>query len=1627
MIEQFDPLELTSETFPDIQDVQEDSYSGSTGQEPAPVATGTTPQTTARAEDLRSSIAIAQQAGLTGAAEQYQRQLDALTRPAPTVEAAPLPPLTAEQGPPMPLPSTGESQPAPAAIPEQRSGFTTFGPLAIPRAPAPAQPAAPAPEGETLVAEGVNIQYRPGPEGFTYGNTATANARPFRGIVMHHAGIDDLNTAVAYGHRRDEGRGGAFGYHFYIDRDGTVVQAAPLSARTNHIKAPGHQHRRDQFDISNADAVGIAIIGSSDNPTPAQVRAAQGLAAALQSRYGFGTSAIVGHGELQSDRQAGEGATIVRAIRSMNPASFGARADGPLPGIRPDVQAALAEASRRTGVSETYLRNTAGIESSFRPDAAARTTSARGLFQHLDDTWNELVRKYGAELGVPANADRNDPRWSALMGAAYARENQAVLRRSLGRDPTDVELYMAHFLGATGGSQFLQARAQNGSGIAATDFPEAAAQNRPVFFHANGQPKTYDQIMEERTARFNSTPIPRSAAGAIPQRALGEAPPVRLGQAYTEAQAAAERQRAGQQDRGFWELTSAAFQEQTTLGFIQRFDPGPADPSFSLRARPDLMERVMQLPEEYRGRLERSFNEKSFEYEYARAKSAQRLNSDFERAGLLTSLGATVIASMGDPGAWAIAAGTGGVGAAATRIRALQGLAGRPMGAIVGAVGNVGYEVAVNAAQGDDTDVSSLAMAAVLGAGLGAAFGRIGTNPATAADGAALYVAAQREADAIEALSRARAAGQDLDNVAPASAGAARSGYTEPFLKAEDAARLADALDSRVPQQNQWYQKLRFSEGGLLAQSQNPFARGLGALLGVDAVGKADAVNPQSADQLTLGLTRAFTARVSSLFNRGYIAWAEEQGTNRLIAGAVQPGRADFDRLVSQAIRETRAEELQKYSKHVLQTARELSDFFAHRLAEKQDPQTVRGSQGGRPLPGFATVERDPNYLTVAWNRARLRTRVESHGAATVDEMIAAAILREQPQLKEKPALLNKLARAIRTGPDRRMVNAEDDLINVLGKGDAEKMWDILRTDHGWGRRDFEEFMELLGKSTGPEPRPAQDGFKRIRMDYKLRLSEVRGTEAATKGDFAIEDLLETSAETLALNYARHHAGDVALGNIRVFHPETGELLLNGINSDSEFAKLLQYGAQWALDKGGEAVDQWKKDAARLQWLYDTIKGRPHPAVEKMGDVARAMYVARNWNYGRLMGGLGFLTLADTGRIVGKGGLVNFLMHMPESGKIMRMDGQKMLKFGIDREFEAAFGYGTDSFRGWRAQLAFSQEAEASGKGGFMDKAVAVSGRVADLTSRLSLQNYLNSKLELATARIAAQRFADIARGLGKGGELGESDKALIRYLGIDDKMLDRIIGQINKNFTYEKPLLFPGKRRVVDIHGEKWDDGEAYASFMNGIERFVHHVYQKDDFGVAHSVMSHPVAQLFLQFKRFSITAHENQLLHGIANFNPREAATMIWTLFSGVMVYSVQQQLLAIGRSDADKFLEDKGLKLRDDSDLAKLGLTAFSRAGFAGLLPTVIDTGAMFLPYGPLFTERSSGLPSDILLGSPTVGGLKDLASGSRSLISAWTEGTPMTQAEMRTVARALVWQNTMPMAQLFSYMVGDRAPR
>jgi hypothetical protein len=201
------------------------------------------------------------------------------------------------------------------------------------------------------------------------------------------------------------------------------------------------------------------------------------------------------------------------------------------------VVGSLQRAAAATGVDFDYLMKAARRESSLNPNAHARTSSAAGLFQFIDQTWLSMLKTSGAKHGYGAYAAqivkggdgryhvpdpdvrkqvmglRYNPDANAVMAAEMTAGHAAYLKGRIGRDPTQGELYAAHFLGPDGAADLIQAANRRPQATAAAMFPAAARANHNIFYR-HGRALDVAEVMANL----------KTVGGAAPMALPAEAP-----------------------------------------------------------------------------------------------------------------------------------------------------------------------------------------------------------------------------------------------------------------------------------------------------------------------------------------------------------------------------------------------------------------------------------------------------------------------------------------------------------------------------------------------------------------------------------------------------------------------------------------------------------------------------------------------------------------------------------------------------------------------------------------------------------------------------------------------------------------------------------------------------------------------------------------------------------------------------------------------------------------------------------------------------------------------------------------------------------------------------------------------
>jgi hypothetical protein len=204
------------------------------------------------------------------------------------------------------------------------------------------------------------------------------------------------------------------------------------------------------------------------------------------------------------------------------------------------VAGAIRHAAQLTGADFKYLLATAQVESNLNPTAGVATSSARGLFQFIEQTWLTTLKEQGPALGYGPYAEaitrlpsgryavtdpqmyrsimnlRSDPTANAMMAGAFTQANANRLSERLGRSPTEGELYVAHFLGPAGAGRLINLAQAQPLIPAAEAFPRAAKANPSIFYDRQGRARSASEVYRVLVGRYDVARAgPRNAAMAV--------------------------------------------------------------------------------------------------------------------------------------------------------------------------------------------------------------------------------------------------------------------------------------------------------------------------------------------------------------------------------------------------------------------------------------------------------------------------------------------------------------------------------------------------------------------------------------------------------------------------------------------------------------------------------------------------------------------------------------------------------------------------------------------------------------------------------------------------------------------------------------------------------------------------------------------------------------------------------------------------------------------------------------------------------------------------------------------------------------------------------------------------------
>lgn len=1244
----------------------------------------------------------------------------------------------------------------------------------------------------------------------------------------------------------------------------------------------------------------------------------------------------------------------------------------------------LEEQSTKDGINPEFLRRVGSQESGFR-NISSDTSSASGPFQFIKGTWAGLSKRH-PELEL---TNRYDPTQQARAIPRFTRENIDIMEGALGRRVSGGEGYLAHFLGTGDAPRVV--KASDDTPIQNVIQPESYSANLSVFKkHTTvGQVRAWAERVSGGVSPYGDSYTPTQRTPNVPV----EVPPVegaRLSSADTRPPVPQTRNELRdaemQRTEAAPSVTDAAFSAVVNESALKWAFHGDSslvpDPDF--RFTPELYKKVTEgVPKEYWGYFDRAHSEAHANF--LRREMDKDLEYDRKMDALgLTGTGLKLFGAIVDPVGWAAAAATGPVAGAVKGGRLAVILARAAEGAVAG--GAQALPSYVNRPTGTGYD---LLYAGAGGAMLGSAFGALARNPAVAdlAEEGALIGKKMMQDIEGHVL-----AGESSVGAAQASPRMAVRSDTYDWLGNEDAVPRSFASWARI------------DNAGIFGRSDNVAERLLGSHLVEDAAGIRGHVTPIAASEVQKATQLRFETRFFREIGSAFDQWAKDLNLNW---AERQSREGEFRQSIADAVRnEDPSVTFHPAVGKAASTWRSLMSDYHDLLV---NPGALDGTTR-RPVLS-PDVPKNDNYFPRLVNREKFQDHVTRLGDRQMGRFIAEAIVGKNPDIADE------LAQRIGRGWYKRLRDVQAG--QELNGGRA-----LFGEDIDGLRHALAEATDLSNDEIGTllsrfQSQPGEGGVSRTKhrtlMDENFR--GVMKDQNGASVEVRLADLFENDALKVFTSYNRQMSGQLAMARLRIENPKwklnpdsAPQYLVDGVTKRSEWDTLVkQVAAVWdEIDPSTAGVAKRDKSLARLNHVYDAITGT--------GEVGNPyLRMVRDFNFIRVMNQVGFAQIGDFGQLVGQAGFRATMEGVPAIRALVRDARTGNLNNYVAQEMEYITSGGTDWMRG-RFGNRYNEWGESVlGDTGssMLDKTDAILNKGKRATSALSFMAPVNTLLQRMAGQASMARFINDASGKSS------ANLNRLRAMGLSEDMVKSIHGELREKVKYIDGDMTV--RKVKDFDWQAWNP-EARNAFHDALWRMSRRLVQENDLGQTNMFFSSEMGKMLFQFRAFMMSAYTKQFLYGI---NMRDWETFVAfssSMALGGAVYAGQSYLQSIGRSDQQKFLDDRLSE-------KKIAAAAFQRAGFASFLPLGADSVLAMGGMPALFDTRASSLSSK-WFGNPTADLMDKALTASGGVLGTITQGSPFTQPDARRLLSVGPFQNFLPWMWVYNSFISslpEREPR
>lgn len=127
------------------------------------------------------------------------------------------------------------------------------------------------------------------------------------------------------------------------------------------------------------------------------------------------------------------------------------------------VKPLIVRVAKEQGVHAGTLTTTIYRESKFNVKVGKnKKSSAHSLVQMTMPTKRYMLKLYGSQLGIPKNADLNNPKYAVTLAAAYFNHIEDHLTKQLKRKPSNAEVALGYRFGENAAVTMIKKKSSTG-------------------------------------------------------------------------------------------------------------------------------------------------------------------------------------------------------------------------------------------------------------------------------------------------------------------------------------------------------------------------------------------------------------------------------------------------------------------------------------------------------------------------------------------------------------------------------------------------------------------------------------------------------------------------------------------------------------------------------------------------------------------------------------------------------------------------------------------------------------------------------------------------------------------------------------------------------------------------------------------------------------------------------------------------------------------------------------------------------------------------------------------------------------------------------------------------------------